>query len=153
MAQYATFAELQQLALTPANAARFGQATCEAILQAASDLADSYFASQFVLPLLTWDMSLRLNVCNVAAYLLLCQFGFNPAAPADKLVEERYNRALAWFCDVRDQKIFPQWEDSGVAPGADNAGPFILSNPPVGFDGAPDACGASPAFTWVPPCD
>ena len=138
--QYAQISDLSTLAITAAVAARFGDTAMTAALQAASSIADSYIASQFVLPLALspqgWDMSLTLATVNIAAYLLYCQFGFNPAAPADKLIVERYERALAWLKLIADKTIFPQWVDSSPdAVGADRANQFINSDPPVGFTG------------------
>lgn len=137
--QYATNTELQQLAITAAAGARFGSTAMDAALQAASSIADSYLSSQFVLPLQTtptqgWDMSLKLQVCNIAAYLLYCQFGFNPAAPGDQLIKERYDRAMSWLDGVGKKTITPVYTDSsGITPGADVAGDFIISDNPVGF--------------------
>lgn len=149
--QYATSADLQSVAVTNATAGRFGQVAIDTALQAASSIADSYIASQFTLPLATspqgWDASLTLAVCNIAAYLLYCQFGFNPAAPADKLIEERHNRALDWLGQIRDQKIFPQWTDSsGDATAPLEDGPYVRTDIAVGFTG----CGSiAPQFDWA----
>lgn len=136
--QYATSAQLTSLALTPAAANRFGATAIEAQLQAASSICDSYIASQFTLPLVTepqgWDMSLVMATCNIAAYLLYCQYGFNPAAPADKYIQDRYQSAIAWLEQIRDKLIFPNWTDStGDTPAFIEAGPYIESDPPAGF--------------------
>lgn len=147
--QYATVVELQTLAITPAAAARYGNA-CEDVLKAASSVIDSYIVSQFKLPLTSWDMSLTLAACNIAAYLLACQFGFNPAAPGDQLVKLRYDQAISWLVEIREKKIFPQWEDSGLAPTENEAGLYVLTDRPVGF--TPSSADATGDF-WVPPCD
>jgi phage gp36-like protein len=137
--QYATLAELQSIAITAASAGRYGEPAMTAALQSASGVADSYLASQFTLPLQVspqgWDMSLTIAVANIAAYTLACQFGFNPAAPGDKLIEERYQRAIDWLKTISTEEIFPQWVDaSGGTPEATaEGGPFVISDPPVGF--------------------
>lgn len=135
--QYATIAQLSSIAITEAQATRFGDTAMTACLQSASGLADSYLRSQFTLPLQTtpigWDYSLVIAVCNIAAYTLYCQVGFNPNSPADKLVEERYNRSIKWLEEIRDEKLFPNWIDAG-STGSPEAGPFSISDPPVGFD-------------------
>lgn len=136
--QYAFKDDLTSLSITAAAATRFGDPAINAQLQAASSVADSYIASQFTLPLETsppgWDMSLTRAVCDIAAYFLYCQFGFNPNAPQDALIKARYEMAIAWLTQIKDKKIFPQWVDAGNAPvGADEGGPFVISSPPVGF--------------------
>lgn len=145
--QYASPTDIQVSSLTPAAAARFGTAAINASLQAASSIADSYIVSQFDLPLQVfdssavppkdqgWDMSLTLGVCNIAAYLLYTQFGFNPGAPADQLIEERYKRAISWLEQIRDKLIFPQWIDAnGTAEMTpDQSGDYVISDPIIGF--------------------
>lgn len=148
--QYGQISDLQTLSITAAAGARFGNTAMTAALQAASSLADSYLVSQFTLPLAAspqgWDMSLTLHVCNVAAYLLYNQFGYNPGAPADAMVVTRYQSAIGWFEQVRDKKIFPQFVDSsGSSDGTPNEGAFIISDDPVGFTsrGISGACSTS----------
>ena len=136
--QYGTEAQLISLSITQAAATRFGNTAMDAALQAASSIADGYINSVFVLPLQTspqgWDMSLTLHVCNIAAYLLYNQFGFNPNAPQDQLIVKRYNDALAWLQSISDEKLTPNWVDSsGSTPQSQAAGPFVISDPPVGF--------------------
>lgn len=135
---YATETQLISLSITQAAATRFGNTAMDAALQAASSIADGYINSVFVLPLQTspqgWDMSLTLHVCNIAAYLLYNQFGFNPNAPQDQLIVKRYNDALAWLQSISDEKLTPNWVDSsGADPQSQAAGPFVISDPPVGF--------------------
>lgn len=149
--QYAFKDDLVSLALTPANAARFGDTAIDAQLKAASSLADSYLVSQFTLPLKTsprgWDMSLTRAVCAIAAYFLFCQYGFNPAAPQDKLIQRQYELALEWLEKIKDKEIFPPFVDSGTAPvGEDEGGPFAVSDTPKGFTSR----GVSPFGTWTP---
>lgn len=136
--QYGQVADLESLAITVAAGTRFGTTAMNAALQAASSIADSYIASQFTLPLQTtpvqgWDMSLTLHVCNIAAWLLYNQFGYSPMAPGDDLVIKRYTSALDWLAMIRDQKVHPQWLDSSGDSVQTEQGPFVISDPPVGF--------------------
>ncbi len=127
---------MQLIGVTPAAAARFGSSAVTACIQAASSIADSYLASQFTLPLQTspqgWDMSLTRAVCHIAAYFLYAEYGFNPSsANADQMVKARYDNAIGWLEQIRDEKIFPQWTDSSSSTPA--AGDYIVSDEPVGF--------------------
>lgn len=139
--QYATTAQMQLLGITPAAYTRFETASpgcVTAAIQAASSIADTYLPSQFTLPLQTspsngWDMSLTMNVCWIAAYLLYNSFGFAPMAPGDEMVAKRYETALEWLGQIRDKKIFPQYLDSSPNTGVDEAGNWVISDPPVGF--------------------
>lgn len=136
--QYAQETDLISLSITQAAGQRFGSIAITAALQAASSIADSYLASQFVLPLQTsprgWDMSLTLATCNIAAYLLYVQFGFNPNSPVDKLIESRYLAAIEWLKTISEKKVEPQWTDSSGSTGTSPAaGPFVISDAPVGF--------------------
>jgi len=134
---YAQVADLTVLSITTADGSRFGDDAMLASLQAASSICDSYLVSQFTLPLQVdpqgWDMSLILNVCNIAAYLLFNQFGFAPTAPGDDLIVKRYNDAIEWLKQIRDKQIFPNFLDSSTNTGTDEAGAFIVSDPAVGF--------------------
>ncbi len=132
--QYAYKANLVTLGVTPAQAARFGDDAINAQLQAASGVADGYLPSQFTLPLLTWDFSLTLAVCQLATYQLYCQFGFNPDSPADQLIQLQYNNGLKFLMDIRDKNVFPPYTDSsGAVDSPEEAGPYVDSEIPVGF--------------------
>lgn len=137
--QYATTTDLQNLAITPAAYNRFGAAAAGAALLSASSICDSYIVSQFELPLQTtpsngWDQSLTMYTCWIAAFLLYSQFGYNPAAPADAVIESRYTKAIEWLENVRDKKIRPQWTSAQTAvDNADAAGDFTVTDDPVGF--------------------
>lgn len=135
--QYATTSELQTLAITTAAGSRFGSTAMTASLQAASSLADSYLVSQFKLPLQTspqgWDMSLTLNVCNIAAWLLYNQFGYSPMSPGDEMVAKRYSEAIDWLKQIREKQITPQFVDSSGSATTPAEGDYIVSDAPVGF--------------------
>lgn len=149
--QYASTTQIQQLAITPAAYTRFENAApgcVAAALQAASSLLDNYLAGQFTLPLASYDMSLTMRTCVVAAKLLYDQFGYNPNAPVDQLIQRRFDETIAWAESIRDKKVQPQWTDSSGTSPADSAGPFVISDAPVGFTGrgSPTAVLPSPPF-------
>lgn len=140
--QYATTAQIQQLAITPAAFARFEAASPGCVLaaiQSASSQADESLTSQFVLPLQTspqgWDMGLTMRVCWIAAYQLYFEFGFNPNSPDWEIFTDRYNRALKWLDEIGKKTITPLYADSsGDGPsGSDAAGDFVVTDDPVGF--------------------
>ena len=132
-AQYATVDDLKKFGIPKPAADFFGTSAMDSALQAASSIADSYLASQFVLPLTSWDASLRLQVCNIATYLLYNQFGFSNDKPGDELAKRRYTDALAWLEKVQESKIEPQFTDSSGVTSGEAAGAFVVSDAPVGF--------------------
>lgn len=129
--QYAQPEDLVRLALTPAAATRFGAEQQQAALLAASGIADSYIASTFDLPLQTWDYSLVIAVCNIAAKILYNQFGYNQNSPVDGLIQRRFQEALDWLQAVGRGKTSPQWVDASSS--FDAAGDYVVSDTPVGF--------------------
>jgi phage gp36-like protein len=139
--QYATTAQIQLLAITPAAFARFEAAApgcVTAALQAASSVADSSLSSQFILPLVVspqgWDMALTRVVCFLAAYDLYFNFGFNPSAPDWQVFTSRKEWADKWLDGVGKKTITPLYVDqAGSGSGSDSAGDFVISDPPVGF--------------------
>jgi phage gp36-like protein len=137
--QYGQPSDLTSLAITAAAGQRFGNTAMNAALQAASSIIDTYLPSQFTLPLQVspqgWDMGLTMHACWIAAYLLYNNFGYAPMAPGDEMVAKRYESSLEWLAQIRDKKIFPQYIDSAGAPTAEEQGPFVVSDSPVGFTG------------------
>ncbi len=135
--QYASTAQLASLSLTPQAAQRYGEPAMTAALQAASSRADSYLNSQFTLPLTAWDMQLVRVVCDMAAFDLARQYGLNPNAPDFGAIKSLFDGSIEWLNQIREHKLTPLYEDSGSGdePGADEGGPFIISDAPVGFTG------------------
>lgn len=139
--QYATDTEIKLLAITPAAYARFEAASpgcVTAALQAASSIADTSLSSQFMLPLVTspqgWDMGLKRVVCFIAAHDLYFNFGFNPSSPDWQVLTERKEWADKWLDGVGKKTTTPLYVDQrGATDGADAAGDFVVSDPPVGF--------------------
>ena len=63
-------------------------------------------------PLILRLVALKLVVCEIAAKLLYDQFGYNPGAQIDALIQRRYDEAISWLVQVRDKVIEPQYADS-----------------------------------------
>ncbi len=136
--QYAQVSDITSLSLTPQAAARFGDTAITAQLQAASSTADSYLASQFTLPLQTdpqgWDMQLTRCVCAIAAFNLYRQYGLNPNSPDFPALRSLYDDAVGWLELVRDEKLTPQYVDSGGTPGnTEEGGPFVITATTRGY--------------------
>jgi phage gp36-like protein len=139
--QYATDADIQKLAITPAAYQRFeaiSPGCVTAALQSASSKADDYLSSQFLLPLKTvpqgWDMGLTETVCWLAAYSLYFKTGFNPSSPDWQVMTERRKEAMEWLDGIGKKTISPSYSDSSsLSTDADRAGDFVISDPPVGF--------------------
>lgn len=132
--QYASTAQLASLSLTPQAAARYGDVAMNAALQAASSRADSYLASQFTLPLTSWDMQLTRVVCDMAAFDLARQYGLNPAAPDFNALKSLFDGSLAWLEQVRTHALTPQYEDSDGSPtNVEEGGPFVITATSRGY--------------------
>lgn len=134
--QYATKADLLALSITPEFATQLPDAAINLHLQAASSKADLYLHSQFDLPLVSWDAGLTECVCNIAAYTLLCQYGFNPNAPENQVIRQRANDSMSLLNDISTQRVTPTYVGTGNATGS--AGPFVRkSHSPIGFAETP----------------
>lgn len=105
--QYATIADLKQLALTARAVEGVLDADINAALLAASSVADTYLAARYAdaLPLTTWPSALRQNVCKIAAWNLMCAIGFNPNDGAHVALQLNHDAALRWFRDLAAGKV------------------------------------------------
>lgn len=132
--QYASTTQLISLSITPQAGARYGDVAMNAALQAASSRADTYLASQFTLPLVSWDMQLTRVVCDLAAFDLARQYGLNPSAPDFGAYKSLFDGSMGWLQQVRTQEITPQYEDADGAPGnVEEGGPFVVSSTTRGY--------------------
>lgn len=123
---YATSADLTNLGLPAAALARFDSATQTAALTAASSLIDSYLASRYTLPLVSWGDDLRRAACIITAYDLLSGLGFSPMAAADENLRRRYEDVLAWLRGIAAGSVTPvSVVDS--TPGVTESGAAIYS--------------------------
>lgn len=140
---YATTTDLANYGLSQAALTNFTGPQQQAALQAASDEADSYLRSQFQLPLIDYDTSLTIKVCQVAAETLIMARGFNPDG-ADETYVLNAKNARMWFRDVAMGKAVPGITDSssGSSPGVTSStGPKLFSQPSRGFSRNPPRLG------------
>lgn len=76
----------------------------------------------------TWDYSVTGYVVALARKRMLDVRGRAPStASADKLVDELYTEAMAWFEGVQKQAIHPDIQ-GGELPGATSQGPVLTSS-------------------------
>jgi phage gp36-like protein len=125
MSSYATPTDLSNLAL-PSGAIPAFQTTAiqQAHLDAASDTVDSYIADQCTLPLIApFPASIKMRVCQIAAYTLLIARGYNPDNGPDELMKMQHDGAMEWLEKVAAGKIRPPLNDS--SPGGIVGGPNV----------------------------
>lgn len=135
MSSYATPGDLTKFCRAQAFAS-FDDAQQQAALDAASALADGYLRSRFTLPVVTQSQDLVRAVCNIAAYDLITQRGYNPDAGADDNWRLRYEDALAWLDKVAKGTVSPALADSSTSPppfveqlGSSDGVPTVISSP------------------------
>lgn len=113
---YATITQLYQYGLPQTAVAGIVDDTVlTAELEAASELADSYFRGRYNLPLISWGTDIVMHVCHVAAYNIMRNRGFSPTAGSDATIERAYYEAVGypdrpgsgWFPSVQRQAIHP----------------------------------------------
>ena len=113
MPRYAELDDLARLGLKRLATAGLPDADLLAALDAASELADGYLRSQYLLPLISWGADLRRHVAMIAAWdVLTAQRGFNADAPAEQIWLTRYEQAIGWLRDVAKGLINPSLVDS-----------------------------------------
>ena len=135
MSQYAQKSDLTSFglnALSLAGVTGLTDAVIDSCLVAASALMDSRFGGRYALPLLSWDQSVTLNCCWIAAFLILGKArGFNPNNPGDQLIGKSYEDAIAWCDGVQRQAIHPTVTQSASA--TNFALPIVTTAPPRGW--------------------
>lgn len=137
MSSYATTTDLAKYCTSKVFAAVTTQQQ-QAALDAASAVADGYLAAQFTLPITgTLTQDLVRQVCNIAAYDLITQRGYNPEAGADANWRLRYEDAIRWLEQVAAGKVSPALADSSTGPDSmvaqsgldDFGGPTVITPP------------------------
>jgi len=76
-------------------------------LTRASQLADSYLANVFDLPLVSWGEDLRGAVASVATYFAMQKRGFNPDTEDAGALRLGYSDAIKWLEAVAAGKATP----------------------------------------------
>jgi phage gp36-like protein len=130
--QYATRENLEQLALAAAAFSGVSDDDVDAALIAASSEADSYLASRYgdSLPLATWPLSLRQNICKLAAWNLMCAIGFQPGDNSHVAIQINYDAAVKWFTGVSMGRISLAIADTSPRHGYS---PYVSSDDDRGF--------------------
>lgn len=100
MAAYATQADFASLGLPSKATAGIASGDLDAALETASRQVDSYIGSRYDLPLVSFDKSVTIAVCSIAAYNLLARRGFAAGAADAENVRQRYEDAIGWCKDV-----------------------------------------------------
>jgi phage gp36-like protein len=97
---YATRADLYRLGIKQAALTNVSTDDQDAALEAASDVADSYLRSRYVLPLTSWGDDLKRAVCGIAAWDLLSTRGIAPNNNGNDATKDKSAAAVAWLKDV-----------------------------------------------------
>lgn len=134
MAAYATTADLNLYALSEEALRGIDPEKITAALEAASRLADGYFASQYTLPLKTYGVDLTMAVASIAAWILLSTAGVNPEGH-DQVYAERNASAVRWLESVMRGGVRPSgMTGSGTNEvGGQTGRPNVISASPRGF--------------------
>lgn len=127
MSSYATPTDLHNLAMPARGLASYQTPTVQQLhLDTASDLVDTYLANQVTLPLTgTIPKTLVMKVCQIAAWTLLVQRGYNPQNPDDDSLKAGYDASIVWLESVSKGEIKPIITDSSPG-GLANGGPDVL---------------------------
>lgn len=131
--QYATQTDFALYGLSAAALQPVAGATQDAALMAASQYADGYFGQRYKLPLTQWGADVKMQVCAVAAWLVMRPRGFKPGTQDADAIHTGYQDATKWFEAVASGKTTPAGiidSDTGEVAGSTDTGqgaPFVLS--------------------------
>ena len=125
---YASTTDLRRLAANASFLAGIPVSDQESALHVASDRAEGYLTSFWVMPLKSWQDDLRWAVCQLAFYDLLSARGYNPDAGSDPNVRKRYEDAMEWLKSVADGTLSPQFVDS-----SDGQDSFVVTSESRGW--------------------
>lgn len=75
-------------------------------LLAASDEADGYLGSGFILPLTSWTSDLRKHVANMAVMTIMKVRGFQPGG-SDDLIVKGQDDAVCWLTKIATHRLGP----------------------------------------------
>jgi|KBSMisStaDraftv2_1062788.scaffolds.fasta_scaffold499740_2 phage gp36-like protein len=133
---YATIADLEALGIAGDALAKISAPIKNQALGAASRLIDGFLAAQFVLPVTYWGQDVRGVCCDIAAWRLLANRGFNPSGQGgDENIRLAYEDAMKllnlW---ARDDGARPDVIDSGAGKEqTPTAAPTVSSSPSRGW--------------------
>lgn len=135
MARYATTADRAKYGIKASAFASFTSDEIQDVLDACSDVADTYLGAVFVLPLGSWSLALTSMVCHLADYDLMSRRGFNPEDGNHQIIVQRKEQAIRWLESVRDGKSILQATDSSSSgvQGAISISPTVESSTQRGW--------------------
>jgi phage gp36-like protein len=145
--QYAVRSDLAS-GINAAAIAGVPTATQDAAIDAASREMDSYFRGQFTLPFTQVGADVRQKTVDMAVFFIMKGRGYNPDAGADALIEDAYDKAIAWLKLVAQGTVVPDVTDSttGSAEGRPGSRPTVISSPSRGFSSRGDPNGGGWPF-------
>lgn len=127
MAAYANEADLERFGLPTPALEELDSPTKVAALEAASEIADGYLRSAYVLPLSAYGSDLKRHVVAIAVYDLLTRRGFDVDAGTDEHVRLRYQDAIRWLEQIAGGRIRP-FSIVDATPGASEGRARASSN-------------------------
>ncbi len=124
----AELSDLERMGLPSAWLATIQTVTQELALSAASDLALSYLARRYTLPIVSWGNDVRRAVCHIASWDLACRKGFDPESAHDVAIRLRYTDAIKWLEGVASGAVIPSPIEDSSTSTLDPSGPFLTSD-------------------------
>lgn len=95
-----TVADLHRYAISEAATAGYNEEDLRPFLDAATVKAYSFIRSQYPVPLPFDDLSLKVAVCQIAAYMFMTRRGFDMENPEDEALRAAHDSAIKWLLDV-----------------------------------------------------
>ncbi len=114
---YATLTDLARFGLPSTALTGVSSAAQTDALEAASDVADSYLRARLAVPLTSWGTDLTLQVCVLAAEIILSTRGLDPSRANGDVILTRADRARAWLKLVAEGKVSVTGGVTTPAPG------------------------------------
>jgi phage gp36-like protein len=134
MSAYAVLADLYAYGMPLVAMGAVSTATQQAILDARNDFADDKLRARYRLPLVApFPVSLKQNVCMLAAWDVMIARGYNPASGADTNIATRGEMAMKWFDDVERQRAHPNVIEASGGDEPGYAAPQVISKPLQGW--------------------
>lgn len=135
MSRYVSMGELSQFGISAKALAAIPELDKIAAIEAASGIADTLMQTVVGVPLSEpVPLSVKVHVAWMAIFILMSPRGFNRDGD-DKILEDNYNRGMAFFKDVSKgtaslgPTVTPPIDD----PSDDNEGPFVYSDVGRGY--------------------
>ncbi len=134
MTAYAVLADLYAYGMPLVAMGSVLTATQQIILDGRNDYADDRMRARYKLPLQSpYPVSLKQNICMLAAWDILVARGYNPAAGADVNIATRGEMAMKWFDDVERQRAHPNVIEASGGNDPGYAAPALVSKPLQGW--------------------